>query len=122
MADRRTAHRKGLEAEAEAARLYEAEGARILARRFKTPFGEIDLICAEPGGAVVFVEVKARRGLDQALEALTPRQARRMEAAALVWIAAQGFAREPDLRFDLVAAGDRGAPRRLKNVWLASGL
>ncbi len=116
------AHRKGLEAEEAAARLYEAEGARILARRFKTPHGELDLILEEPDGGIVFVEVKARGRMEAALEALAPRQARRMEAAALFWIAAQSLAREPEARFDLVAFDARSRPQRLKNVWLAAGL
>ncbi len=117
-----SSHRKGVDAEEAAARLSAAEGARILARRFRTPHGEIDLILEEPGGGIVFVEVKARGTVEAALEALTPRQARRMEAAALFWIAAQSFAREPETRFDLVAFDAQGRPTWLKNIWLASGL
>lgn len=35
------------------------QGYRVLARQYKSPFGEIDLICQD-GDEVVFVEVKAR--------------------------------------------------------------
>lgn len=122
MAEGGTAHRKGLDAEEAAARLYESEGAKILARRFKSPYGEIDLVCEEPGGGIVFVEVKARRSLAAALEALTPRQARRMEAAALFWLSGRAFAQEPDSRFDLLAFDAQGRPERLKNCWTAGGL
>ena len=45
-------------------------GYRIVARRFRTPLGEIDLI-AQRGRLVAFVEVKARTDLEQALVALT---------------------------------------------------
>jgi len=48
-----------------------AKGYRILARRFKTPFGEIDIV-ARRRGILVFVEVKARASADDAVENVTP--------------------------------------------------
>jgi putative endonuclease len=81
----RTAHHGGLAAEDIAARLYEAEGARVLARRWRCPAGEIDLIVATPD-TVVFVEVKARRSRDAAALALTPAQTARLAAAAETWL------------------------------------
>ena len=113
---------RGLDAEAAAARLCAAAGGKILARRAKTPHGEIDLICAEPSGALVFVEVKARARMEAALEALTARQGRRLEAAALFWLAAQAPGFAGDLRFDLIAMDAQGRLTRLENVWLAAGL
>jgi putative endonuclease len=53
------AFRLGLSAESRAAMFLIAKGYRILARRFKTPFGEIDIV-ARRRRALVFVEVKAR--------------------------------------------------------------
>ncbi|MBI1908044.1 YraN family protein [Candidatus Uhrbacteria bacterium] len=53
----------GDNAEALAARHLEGKGMRILARQYKTTFGEIDLV-ARDGDEVVFVEVKARRSND----------------------------------------------------------
>jgi putative endonuclease len=49
--------------EERAARFLEQKGYRILARRARTPFGDIDLV-AERGPLVVFVEVKTRRSAD----------------------------------------------------------
>ena len=64
---------KGLAGETRAARDYEKQGYVVLARRAKTPAGEIDLILQSPaGGPVVFVEVKQRASLDAAAYAVSP--------------------------------------------------
>jgi uncharacterized protein (TIGR00252 family) len=63
-----------------------AKAYRILARRWKTPFGEIDIVVRRRG-VVVFVEVKARASLDGAIEAVTGRTQRRVIAAAQLWLA-----------------------------------
>jgi Holliday junction resolvase-like predicted endonuclease len=60
--ERRLAFRFGLTAESRAAAYLIAKGYRILARRFKTPVGEIDIV-ARRRGVLVFVEVKARERL-----------------------------------------------------------
>src|SRR5271168_61421 len=57
--ERVAAFRTGLSAEARAAAFLMAKGYRILAKRFRTPYGEIDLV-ARRRNVVVFVEVKAR--------------------------------------------------------------
>jgi uncharacterized protein (TIGR00252 family) len=51
----------GIDGEDTAGRTLEARGYRILARRYRTRFGEIDLV-ARQGDCIVFVEVKTRRG------------------------------------------------------------
>ena len=74
---RRKAERFGHLAEHAAAWLLRFKGYRIIARRERTPHGEIDLIAAR-GRVIAFVEVKARSSHDEALEAITPRQAKRI--------------------------------------------
>jgi putative endonuclease len=64
------AFRLGLSAESRAAMVLLAKGYRILARRWKTPFGEIDIV-ARRRATLVFVEVKARERADDAAEAVT---------------------------------------------------
>jgi hypothetical protein len=64
-AERQVAFRLGLSAESRAAALLIAKGFRILARRWKSPFGEIDII-ARRRRLLVFVEVKARENFDDA--------------------------------------------------------
>ena len=68
-------------AESRAAIFLIAKAYRIVARRWKTPFGEIDII-ARRRRNLVFVEVKARERLDDAAEAVTERTKRRILAAA----------------------------------------
>ena len=51
----------GLEGETRACQAVEARGYRVLARRYRTRHGEIDIV-ARHEAAIVFVEVKARRG------------------------------------------------------------
>ncbi len=109
-----TGYQAGLAAEEAAARSYEAEGGRIAARRWRGDAGEIDLIVRFPG-LVVFVEVKARRGHDEAAAAISPAQVRRIGAAAEGWLAEHGT---PDLecRFDAVLVDGQGRCARLENA------
>ena len=79
--ERVAAFRTGLSAESRAAAWLMAKGYRILAKRFRTPHGEIDLV-ARKRNLVAFVEVKARASLDEAAYAVTPRQQARIIAAA----------------------------------------
>jgi putative endonuclease len=71
----------GLSAESRAAAYLIAKGYWIVARRFRTPFGEVDIV-ARRRGVLIFVEVKARSTLDAAAEALLVRQQRRIADAA----------------------------------------
>ena len=63
----------GAAAERRVRRHYRLRGYQVVARLFRTPLGEIDLI-ARRGRLLAFIEVKARADLDQALVALGPRQ------------------------------------------------
>src|SRR5919198_4106955 len=83
-ASRQLAFRLGLSAETRAAALLLAKGFRIAARRWRSPVGEIDLVVRR-GRLLVFVEVKARGRFDEAAEAVTERQRRRVAAAAEAW-------------------------------------
>jgi putative endonuclease len=73
--ERVAAFRLGLSAESRAAMFLIAKGYRIAARRWKTPFGEIDIV-ARRRRVLVFVEVKARERADDAAEAVTERAKR----------------------------------------------
>ena len=68
-AGRQKAYRRGHRGERLAAAALMLKGYRILARRYRTKLGEIDLI-ARRGNLVLFVEVKARRTLMKAMEAI----------------------------------------------------
>src|SRR5258708_20412317 len=79
-AKRAAAFRLGVSAETRAMIFLGAKGYRTIARRWKSPGGEIDLV-VKRGRLIVFVEVKARKTLDQAAESVLPRQRRRIVAA-----------------------------------------
>src|SRR5215212_4116738 len=75
--ERVAAHLVGLSAESRAAAYLIAKGYRIVARRFRSPVGEVDIV-ARRRGVLVFVEVKARNTLDDAALSLLPRQQQRI--------------------------------------------
>ena len=80
------AFHNGLSAESRAAVILVAKGHRILARRFRTPVGEIDIVAGRRD-TLVFVEVRARVTHSDAVEAVTEQQRRRIIAAAEYWLA-----------------------------------
>lgn len=113
------AFRTGLSAEARAAAFLMAKGYRILAKRFRTPYGEIDLV-ARKRSLVAFVEVKARGSLDDAAYAVTPRQQARIVNAAQAWLMAHPEHAEFELRFDAILIAPRSLPRHLVAAFDAS--
>jgi putative endonuclease len=113
------AFRTGISAEAQAAALLMAKGYRILAKRFRTPHGEIDIV-ARRRNLVAFVEVKARNSLDEAAYAVTPRQQARIIAAAQIWLMAHPEHAEYDLRFDAMLIAPRRLPRHVLSAFDAS--
>ncbi|MBR0871668.1 YraN family protein [Bradyrhizobium tropiciagri] len=117
--ERVAAFRTGISAESRAAALLIAKGYRILAKRFRTPYGEIDLV-ARRRNLVVFVEVKARASLDDAAYAVTPRQQQRIINAAQAWLMAHPEHAEFDLRFDAVLIAPKSLPRHLLAAFDAS--
>jgi putative endonuclease len=116
---RQIAFRFGLSAESRAAAFLIAKGYRIVARRFRTPVGEIDLV-ARRGGVLVFVEVKARETFDAAAEAIGKRQQRRIVAAAQSWLAAHPDDVVRDMRFDVVLVVPRRLPHHIMAAFDAS--
>jgi putative endonuclease len=117
--ERVAAFRTGLSAESRAAAFLMAKGYRILAKRFRTPHGEIDLV-AKRRQLVAFVEVKARANLDDAAFAVTPRQQGRIINAAQVWLMAHPEHAEFELRFDAILIAPRRLPRHVIAAFDAS--
>lgn len=77
-------------------------GLRLLDRNWRCREGELDIVARE-GAAIVFCEVKTRRGVGYGhpVEAVTPVKQRRLRLLAQRWLAAhEEHAR--DLRFDVV--------------------
>ena len=89
--------------EEHAVRELERRGYAILARRYRTRHGEIDIV-ADDAGTVVFVEVKARRQEEcgSAAEAITIHKQRRLTSMAVDYLARNHLTDRP-CRFDVVA-------------------
>ncbi|HEX8828227.1 MAG TPA: YraN family protein [Xanthobacteraceae bacterium] len=117
--ERVDAFRLGLSAESRAALLLIANAYRILARRWKTPFGEIDIV-ARRRGVLVFVEVKARERADDAVEAVTERNKRRIIGAAELWRARHPDHANGEIRFDVIVVTPGKMPRHIINAFDAS--
>ncbi len=117
---RRRAHRLGHLAEIRAALALQVTGWRILKRRYKTRAGEIDLI-AKRGKTVAFVEVKARRSREAAMNAVTPASQRRIEKAARIFVTEHPKAGFYTLRFDVMIVLPWRWPERIANAFEARG-
>ncbi|MBZ8133542.1 YraN family protein [Afifella sp. IM 167] len=115
-AARRRAFRRGFSAERLAALFLMTKGYRILARRYRTPIGEIDLI-ARRGKTIAFVEVKRRARKDAGEWAVTPRAERRIGAAASLWLSRHPAAMGMTQRFDLVLVAPMRLPLHLADAF-----
>lgn len=105
------AEREGRRAEWLASAWLALRGFQILARRFKAAGGEIDLV-ARRARLLVFVEVKARPRLDDAVFAVTTRARRRVEAAGRIFLSRHPGLVDLGLRYDIIAV----AGWRLRHV------
>jgi putative endonuclease len=110
--ERQAAFRVGISAESRAAVYLIAKGFRILARRWRSPLGEIDIV-ARRRQLLVFAEVKARASLDEAAESVNERQRRRIAAAAEIWLAANPDKTIRDIRFDAILVVPGKIPRHI---------
>ena len=112
---RRRAEQGGRRAEAIAALWLQLKGWKILARRVRTPVGEVDIV-ARRFRTLAFVEVKARSSEAEAALSLDDWRLRRVAAAA--GALAHLSAREgDDVRLDAVFVVPRRLPRHVANVW-----
>ena len=117
--ERVKAFQLGLSAESRAAMFLIAKAYRIVARRWKTPFGEIDIV-ARRRRTLIFVEVKARDTLGGAAEAVTERNKGRITAAAELWLAHHPGDAGSDIRFDVVLVAPGKMPRHIVNAFDAT--
>jgi putative endonuclease len=110
--DKVVAFQLGISAESRAAAFLIAKGFRILARRWKSSLGEIDIV-ARRRHLLIFVEVKARPNLDEAAESVNARQQRRIAAAAEIWLGANPDGSVRDIRFDAILVAPGKLPRHI---------
>jgi len=110
-----------------AARQLQSLGYRIVARRYRTPLGEIDLV-ARDGNCLVFVEVKTRRGIGTGspAEAVDRAKQQQLTRLALAFLK-QHRLLEQQSRFDVVSIiwPEGGSPpsiTHIPNAFQAHGL
>ncbi|MES1157502.1 MAG: YraN family protein [Haliangium ochraceum] len=94
----------GRRAEALAAEHLERCGMRIVARNWRRPEGELDLVALDSEGTCVFCEVRSRTGdaSGDALEAISPRKRAQVVRLARLYLATESLAASA-YRFDVVA-------------------
>jgi putative endonuclease len=117
--ERVAAFRSGISAESRAALFLIAKGYRIVARRWRTQVGEIDIV-ARRRRALVFVEVKVRARLDDAALAVTERGKHRIVAAAQAWLATHPDDATREIRFDAMLVAPGKMPRHIVNAFDAT--
>lgn len=93
-----------------------AKGYRLLGFRLRTRAGEIDLLALREG-VVAVVEVKRRRTLAEALEAVSWGQRRRLAAAARSIAAGRPELAGAPVRLDLIALAPGRLPRHIRDAW-----
>jgi putative endonuclease len=111
-----TGHQKGLQAETFAKGFFRLKGYDVLAERFKTPQGEVDLIVAK-GKLLVFVEVKLRKTLEAAAEAVHAKNQARVLRAAELYLQKHPEYTDWEMRFDALVLAPYAWPRHIQNAW-----
>ncbi|MDR2068187.1 MAG: YraN family protein [Holosporaceae bacterium] len=106
---------KGIFGELTAALLLTIKGYIILARRYKTSCGEIDII-ARKGDVIAFVEVKYRKSLTKCYEAIRNKQIRRIVRASEIFLCKNPDLRSNFIRYDVILVPDWNLPKHIKNI------
>lgn len=109
-------YRRGLRAETLAAWYLRFKGYRILAMRYKTRVGEIDLI-ARRGSGIVFAEVKWRSDRQGAMEAIHGDNQARVRRAAELYLQKHPRYTGCETRFDALVLTPRAWPLHIKNAF-----
>ncbi|BDB96468.1 YraN family protein [Candidatus Hydrogenosomobacter endosymbioticus] len=107
-------YRTGVEGERLACEFLERRGYGVLQRRYKTKAGEIDLVMKDKD-AIVFVEVKKRKKMADAAEALSRTQFNRIADAAAIFTGSSDVECS-EIRFDLVCMSSDGNINHIKNI------
>jgi putative endonuclease len=112
---RQQAEKRGRYAEGLACLMLRIKGYRILEQRYRTPYGEIDLIVFK-NNTLIACEVKYRQTLNEGLWALGIFQRQRILRSLLHFYAGFSSTQNLDIRFDVMVI----TPWRwkhLKNAW-----
>jgi putative endonuclease len=110
-----TNYQSGVDAEGACGKYLTHQGYEIIAARYKTKFGEIDLI-ARNKKELLFIEVKRRKGeiIDDPVSAA---QKKRIINAALQYIAENENISTLNMRFDCILVDNELGINHIKDSW-----
>jgi len=113
-----TSYATGIAAESRARGLLESKNYRILAQRYKTKGGEIDLV-AKRGDHLAFVEVKGRKTYGEAAYSIVPRQQARIAVAAEVFLGEHAELAHCSASFDVILVTPKDGCSHIEQAFLA---
>lgn len=119
---KRSIYEKGLAGEAMAERYLHGIGFHSIERRYRSPYGEIDLIMLD-SNALVFIEVKSRPSgtLINAQTAVSTAKQRRIIQTALCYLNEHPEHQNRTMRFDIVSLAGDGCIEHLPNAFQGYG-
>ena len=110
-----TSYHAGLAAEKSVASKYARCGFEIIAERFKSDGGEIDVI-ARHDDKLYFVEVKKSKTFERAAQALGAKQMQRIQNASQYYLQEMDLPLETDMRFDVALVDAQGFIKVIPNA------
>jgi putative endonuclease len=109
-------YNRGLQGESIAVTFLKLHGYQILKTRYRTPYGEVDII-AQSGKMIICVEVKTRSTLTTSLYAIHPRQQERIMSAYLYFIQAYPEYMNASVRFDVIVCAPNVKPLHIQHAF-----
>ena len=91
------------------------KGYKIIAHRYKTKLGEIDIIVAK-NNTLVFIEVKSRKSDEKCFIAITPKQLHRIQNASQIFLNRHPKYHAYALRYDVMLIANWSLPIHIQNV------
>jgi putative endonuclease len=112
----RRSHLFGQSAEEQVSRDYVRRGGHVKERRWRGQGGEIDLIVRD-GEELVFVEVKASKSMDAAIQSLRHAQMVRIQRSAEEYLQHVPTGSLTNVRFDLACCDGQGSAQIIENAF-----
>ena len=95
--------------------LLKIKGYSLLAHRYKTYVGEIDIV-AKRKNEIVFIEVKARKDEEKCHIAITQKQLRRVQNASQIFLKRNPQFQDYAIRYDVILISDWSLPLHIENI------
>ncbi len=116
MSPNKQTYQYGMQSESDAIAMLCDNDYQIIAQRYKTKAGEIDIIALQDQ-TLVFIEVKARKKNELLETVLRHPQIMRIKKAAELFLALNPIYQQCDIRFDFILFGEDKNPEHHKNFF-----